>query len=106
MSKPRIHKCPECGMPAFLLQRRERTHWTYIQVECDRAPDGCGLRGFSRRSERALCYEFLSARCLSHAASDETPIRAAAADHSRFCAGVQRTSKRSDAGFSFRGAPR
>lgn len=44
MSKPRIHKCPECGMPAFLLQRRERTHWTYIQVECDRAPDGCGER--------------------------------------------------------------
>ena len=44
MSKPRIHKCPECGKPAFLLQRRERTHWTYIQVECDRAPDGCGER--------------------------------------------------------------
>jgi hypothetical protein len=33
----------------------------------------CGLRGFSRRSERALCYAFLSARCLSHAASDEKP---------------------------------
>lgn len=42
MSKPRLHKCPACGKPAFLLQRRERTHWTYIQVECDRAPDGCG----------------------------------------------------------------
>ena len=41
MSKPRKYSCPECGRPALLLQRRERTHWTYIKGECERG-SGCG----------------------------------------------------------------
>jgi len=61
---------------------------------------------FELASTEPDCYAFLSARCLSHAASDEKPSLAAAADHRCFCSGVQRTSKRSEAGASFLGAPR
>jgi len=39
--KPRKYKCPACGKPALLLQRRALTRWTYVQVECDRE-NGCG----------------------------------------------------------------
>ena len=37
MSKPRIHKCPECGMPAFLLREADLEsagHRLALELEC------------------------------------------------------------------------